>query len=264
MQDWNPDLYRRYEEERTRPAVELLARVPLQRASLALDLGCGPGNSTELLVRRFPMAQVLGIDNSPAMVRTAVERVPQARFVLADLAHWESVVPQLPRPDLIYANAALQWVPDHDRLIPRLFSQLAPSGVLAIQIPDNLDEPTNRLMRQLAARAPWDALLRDAGQVRTPLLGVAGYYDLLARQAATVDVWHTIYQHRMASPAAIIEWLRATALRPFLEPLPAELQEAFIAEYQRMLDGAYPARADGGRLLAFPRLFILAQRRAAP
>jgi trans-aconitate 2-methyltransferase len=256
--DWNPGLYRRYEDERTRPAAELLARVPLAHASLALDLGCGPGNSTQLLVQRFPAAQIIGIDNSPAMVRSAAERLPQVRFELADVASWEPQSRQ--RPDLIFANATLQWVPDHPRLLPRLFSLLAPDGVLAIQMPDNYQEPTRRLMRELADRAPWNAFLGDADQVRTQLLSIQGYYDLLVTEAARVDVWHTIYQHPMASAAAILEWLRATGLRPFLEPLSEHLRATFLAEYEPRIDAAYPPRADGQRLLAFPRMFIVAQR----
>ncbi|HWT18273.1 MAG TPA: methyltransferase domain-containing protein, partial [Variovorax sp.] len=138
MLDWNPALYRRYEDERTRPAQELLARVPLPEAARVVDLGCGPGNSTELLANRFPKAQVVGTDNSEAMLASARERLPQARFELSDIATWA------PReaPDLIYANASLQWVPDHETLIPRLFDALASGGVLAIQMPDNREEPT--------------------------------------------------------------------------------------------------------------------------
>jgi trans-aconitate 2-methyltransferase len=257
--DWNPGLYRRYEDERTRPAVELLARVPLDHASLALDLGCGPGNSTQLLVQRFPAAQIIGIDNSPAMLRSAAERLPQVRFELADVASWGADSRQ--PPDLMFANATLQWVPDHPHLLPRLFSLLAPDGVLAIQMPDNYQEPTRRLMRELAGQAPWNAFLGNAGQVRTQLLSIQDYYDLLVKEAACVDVWHTIYQHPMASAAAILEWLRATGLRPFLEPLSEELRATFLAEYEAGIDAAYPPRADGQRLLAFPRIFIVAQRR---
>lgn len=257
--DWNPDLYRRYEDERTRPAVELLARVPLTRVASAVDLGCGPGNSTELLAQRFPTAQITGIDNSQAMIASAAERLPQLRFALADVATWapESHQP----PELIFANATLQWVPDHARLLPRLFSELAPAGVLAIQMPDNQAQPSHRLMRELAAREPWHPFLAGAAHSRTVLLTVPDYYDLLAPEAATVDVWHTIYQHPMPSAAAIVEWQRATGLRPFIEPLPADLRASFLAEYQRQIDVAYPLRANGQRLLAFPRLFLVAQRR---
>ncbi|SDD18293.1 trans-aconitate 2-methyltransferase [Variovorax sp. CF079] len=258
MLDWNPALYRRYEDERTRPAQELLARVPLTGAARVVDLGCGPGNSTELLVQRFPAAEVLGTDNSEAMLVSARERLPQARFELSDIARWQ---PELP-PDLIYANASLQWVPDHETLIPRLFAALAPGGVLAIQMPDNREEPTHRLMREVAAEAPWTLAIGDADKLRTQLLPIDGYYDLLAADAAQVDVWRTAYQHPMVSAAAIVEWVRGTGLKPFVDRLPADLQASYLAEYQRRVDGAYPVRTDGKRLLAFPRMFIAAQRKA--
>ncbi|KLN55576.1 trans-aconitate 2-methyltransferase [Variovorax paradoxus] len=259
MLDWNPALYRRYEDERTRPAQELLARVPLSGAARVVDLGCGPGNSTELLANRFPTAKVVGTDNSEAMLASARERLPQARFELSDIATW---APQDEAPDLIYANAALQWVPDHEQLIPRLFAALAPGGVLAIQMPDNREEPTHRLMRAVAAEAPWAEPIGNADRLRTLLLPLGGYYDLLAPEAARVDVWHTIYQHPMADAAAIVEWVRGTGLKPFVDRLPADLQASYLAEYERRVDQAYPARTDGRRLLAFPRMFVVAQKKA--
>jgi len=258
MLDWNPALYRRYEDERTRPAQELLARVPLAGAARVFDLGCGPGNSTELLVHRFPGAQVVGTDNSEAMLVSARERLPQARFEFSDISTWRPETP----PDLIYANAALQWVPDHEALIPRLFAALAPGGVLAIQMPDNRQEPTHRLMREVAAEAPWANAIGDADKIRTELLGIEGYYDLLAADAARVDVWRTAYQHPMASAAAIVEWVRGTGLKPFVDRLTPQLQSSYLAEYERRIDTAYPPRADGRRLLAFPRMFIVAERKA--
>ncbi|RZL68151.1 MAG: trans-aconitate 2-methyltransferase [Variovorax sp.] len=259
MLDWNPALYRRYEDERTRPAQELLARVPLTAATRVVDLGCGPGNSTELLVQRFPGADVLGIDNSEAMLVSARERLPAARFELSDIATWAPASKEQ-APDLIYANAALQWVPDHATLIPRLFAALAPGGVLAIQMPDNRQEPTHRLMREVAAEAPWAEPIGNADALRTELLGIGGYYDLLAPVAAKVDVWHTIYQHPMASAKAIVEWVRGTGLKPFVDRLPPKLQASYLADYEARIARAYPARTDGKLLLAFPRMFILAQK----
>lgn len=263
MADWNPALYTRYEDERTRPARDLLARVGLQSAALAVDLGCGPANSTELLVERFSSAVVIGTDNSPSMIESARERLPEAkfpkvRFELSDIANWKPETP----PDLIYANAALQWVPDHETLFPRLLDSLAPGGVLAIQMPDNRDEPTHQLMRDVAAEPTWSAAIGDYSKLRTELLGLQGYYDLLAPLAGSMDVWRTAYQHPMDSARAIVDWVRGTGLRPFVDPLSPALRESFLAEYERHIDAAYPLRADGKRLLAFPRLFIVATKKA--
>lgn len=257
MRDWNPALYGRFEDERTRPAAELLARVPLAAPRLLVDLGCGPGNSTELLWRRYPEAQVLGVDNSPAMLAAAHQRLPALAFETGDIASWTPAAP----PDLLYANAALQWVADHEALLPRLLGLLAPGGVLAVQMPDNLDEPSHRLMRETAAEPRFAASIGPADKLRARVLPAQRYYDLLVN-SAEVDVWRTTYYHRMDDAAAIVQWLRATGLRPFLDALPTpELQAEFLADYEQRISAAYPARADGSRLLAFPRLFIVARRR---
>lgn len=257
--DWNPALYTRFEDQRTRPARELLARVPLEDAKTVYDLGCGPGNSTELLVERYPHAAVVGTDNSDAMLASARKRLPDVRFVASDIATWQPEAP----PDLIYANAALQWVGDHEALIPRLFAALAPGGVLAVQMPDNRDEPTHRLMREVASEQPWAPHIGDAAALRTAILRLNDYYDLVAGDAAEVDVWRTAYQHPMDSADAIVEWVSGTGLRPFVDPLPEAERKSFIAEYTRRIDAAYAVRRDGRRLLAFPRLFFIARRKAA-
>ena len=258
MADWDPGLYARFEDERTRPAADLLGRVALSAPRLAYDLGCGPGNSTELILRRFPEAEVVGLDTSAAMLDSARRRLPTLRFDRADAASWS---PER-APDLIYANAVLQWVPDHGALLPRLFGLLAPGGVLAVQMPDNLAEPSHRLMREVATEGPWAAAIGDpaaAGRVGR-MLALDGYYDALAPLAAEVDVWRTAYQHRMESAKAIVDWVSATGLRPFVDPLSPELKAAFLAAYERRVDAAYPARTDGRRLLAFPRAFIVAKK----
>ncbi|KQP13447.1 trans-aconitate 2-methyltransferase [Methylobacterium sp. Leaf93] len=258
MADWNPALYTRFEDERTRPAAELLARVPLEAPRLVYDLGCGPGNSTALITARFPEAEVIGLDTSPAMLERARSRLPGLAFARADAATW---IPER-APDLIYANAVLQWLPDHPVLLPRLLGLLAPGGVLAVQMPDNLAEPSHRLMREVACAGPWAEAISDpamAGRLGR-MLDPAGYYDLLAPLAAEVDVWRTAYHHPMADAAAIVEWVRATGLRPFLDPLDPEDTAGFLAAYATAIDEAYPPRSDGRRLLAFPRVFIVARR----
>ena len=264
--DWDPQLYTRFEDERTRPAAELLARVPLAKlpslSPVAVDLGCGPGNSTALLVQRFPEAQVVGVDNSPAMLASARERLPQLPWVLADIADQDPWLSQLPgapaKPGLIYANAALQWVPHHAQLMPALMQAVAPGGVLAVQMPDNWNEPSHRLMREVAARPEFAAY--TASSAREPLLGIGAYYDLLAPFADHLDVWHTVYQHRMDDAAAIVQWLSSTGLRPFMDPMPEAVRADFLRDYLAEIERAYPVRQDGCRLLAFPRMFLVARR----
>jgi trans-aconitate 2-methyltransferase len=254
--DWSAADYRRFEDERTRPARDLLAQVPAARVAAAVDLGCGPGNSTELLRARFPEAELTGIDSSPDMIAAARERLPDVRFELADIAGWEAAGPL----DLVFANAVLQWLPDHAALLPRLLAQLAPSGTLAVQMPDNLDEPSHAAMRATAAAGPWRAKLARAAEARAARHDAAWYWRLLRGAAARVEVWRTVYHHPLPGARGILEWVRATGLRPFLAPLDEAERSDFLARYEAALAEAYPAEADGTVLLPFPRLFVVAVR----
>ena len=254
--DWNARLYLQFEDERTRPARDLVAQIPLEAARRVVDLGCGPGNSTEILAHRYPEAHVIGIDTSPDMLAVARKRLPHNTFIEADVATYTLSEPA----DVILANAVLQWVPDHARLFPHLMAQLASGGVLAVQMPDNLNEPTHVGMRAVAADGPWAEKLADAAAARTVLPSVAYYYDLLTVHTAQVDVWRTIYHHPLANPAAVVEWMKGTGLRPFLDPLEPEQKQAFLAAYEARLAQDFAPRADGRVLLAFPRLFLVARR----
>ena len=257
MQDWNPQLYRQFESERTRPAQELLARIPVTDVRFATDLGCGPGNSTELLARAWPDAQIYGLDSSEAMLMQARERLPHCTFLQEDIRHWQAKEPQ----QVIYANASLQWLDDHLTLLPHLVNQLGSGGALAIQMPDNLQESSHRLMREIAACDPWRQ--RIGAVERKELLTSEGYYDLLSQAGCEVDIWRTTYYHVMADAQAIVLWLKATGLRPFLAALEPDEQTRFLEQYHQALLQAYPARSDGRVLLAFPRLFIVAVKKSS-
>ncbi|MCB4771115.1 trans-aconitate 2-methyltransferase [Ancylobacter sp. Lp-2] len=253
-EDWNPALYLKFADERTRPSRDLVAQIPLAAPRRVVDIGCGPGNSTELLAERWPQAEVLGIDSSPNMVRQAGERLPAARFEVADVATWQPA----PGTDLIFGNAVFQWVPDHPAVLRRLVEALPEGGVLAVQMPDNVAEPSHVLMAQTAAEGPWAGKI--AGATRDELPSVGAYYDLLKPVAQRVEIWHTHYQHALDGAAAIAEWFKSTALRPYLDPLDTEERAAFLAAYTARIAEAYPARVDGKVLLRFPRLFIVAVR----
>lgn len=258
MKDWNPDLYRQFEAERTRPAAELLARAIHPNAKFITDLGCGPGNSTELLRHAYPDALLTGIDSSQAMLEQARDRLPSCRFELADIREWRPQQQQ----DIIYSNASLQWVTGHEHLLPHLMQQLATEGILAIQMPDNLEQPSHYLMQKVAENSLWKAEIGRMENLRNPLLTTEQYYDLLASQGALVDIWRTTYYHVMSSAKAIVDWLSATGLRPFLAPLDDARQDLFLAQYLHELEQVYLPRADRSVLLAFPRLFIIARKSA--
>ena len=256
MADWNAAQYLKFERERTRPARDLLSAVPLDRPHRVVDLGCGPGNSTQLLVDRYSRADILGLDTSPDMLAKARGAVPGARFAEADVAAWRPNE----APDVIFANAVLQWVPDHAALLPRLLSCLAPGGVLAIQMPDNLDEPSHVLMRASARAMPFAAKLEAAAAARKPLASFEQIYAWLRPGASDVDLWRTTYVHPMDGAAAIVEWVKATGLRPFIDPLTDDERAAFLEYYETAIAQAYPGQAEGKSLLRFPRLFIVATK----
>jgi trans-aconitate 2-methyltransferase len=258
MADWNAAAYSRFEAERTRPARDLAAQLPAGPVRTVVDLGCGPGNSTALLAERYPEARLTGIDTSPDMLAKARARLPDARFERADIGTWQPAEPV----DILYSNAALHWLPGHEALFPALMRTVAPGGAFAVQMPDNLAEPSHVAMQVVADRGPWRSRLQDAAGARATLLPPRGYVEVLSLLAETVDVWRTVYHHRLENAAAIVAWFRTTGLRPYVDPLPPDEQAAFLRAYEAEIAPAYPPLSDGSVLLTFPRLFILARRRA--
>jgi trans-aconitate 2-methyltransferase len=253
---WSAAQYLKFEHERTRPVRDLVAQIPNAEVLSAADIGCGPGNSTEVLRERYPHARIIGLDSSTDMIEAARKRLPDIAFDVADIRNWVAKA----LPDVILANAVLQWIPDHETLLPALIAKLNPGGALAVQMPDNLDEPSHRLMREVASDRLWATKLKDAAKARTERQGAETYFRLLRPHTTNVDVWRTTYFHSLAGAHAVVEWVKGTGLRPFLDPLETSEREAFLARYEEAIAKAYPAEADGTVLLPFPRLFLVAAR----
>lgn len=251
---WDPAQYLRFVGERLRPALDLLAQVPLTTAERVVDLGCGPGTVTAILQQRFPDAAVTGIDASAAMLEKARGTAPRCRFEQADFFQWAPAAPL----DLIYSNAALQWVDRHTVLFPRLVSLLAPGRVLAVQMPDMHATPLRQIPYELAATEPWADDLR--GVTSAPgILSATEYWDLLRPLVASLDMWRTTYLHALSGENAVLEWASGSGLRPFLDRLAEPRREAFRRAYSDAAREHYPLRADGITILPFHRLFMIAR-----
>ncbi len=252
---WSPTQYSKFEDERSRPVKDLIAQLPDRAVARAADIGCGPGNSTELLQRRFPQAAIVGMDSSREMIEAARARLPAVAFEIEDIATWRNPGPF----DVILSNAALQWVPDHVALIPKLLAKLAPGGSLAVQVPDSLTEPAQLLMREVAVGGPWAGKLTGAPRALDSRHSADWYYRMLREGGAAVNIWRTTYFHPLkGGAAAIVEWFKGSGLRPYLAPLDAAERAEFLARYEASLAKAYPALPDGTVMLSFPRLFFVA------
>lgn len=254
MTVWDSTTYLEFADERSRPFVDLLSRVKVADPKLVVDLGCGPGQLTALLADRWPKAQILGLDSSPEMIKQAAQFAgPRLRFQRQDLRHWRPETPV----DVIISNATLQWVPRHRELLPFLTSALSPNGWLAFQVPGNFHEPSHRLLRQLAADPRYAPLLTEVAWPDSA--DAAAYLDDLASLGCSVDGWETTYLHVLSGPHPVFRWISGTGARPVLQALPDDRREQFVAEYQGLLNEAYPTRPYG-TVLPFRRIFIVAHR----
>jgi trans-aconitate 2-methyltransferase len=257
--EWNPGQYLRWRDERARPFHDLLARVGADDPRRVVDLGCGPGNLTRLLLERWPQAVVTGLDSSPAMVAAAAEYAVPERlsFAVGDVTSWtpEEAV------DVMVCNAVLQWVPGHVDLLGRFVAGLAPGGWLALQVPGNFDSASHTAIAELRTSSRWRDRVGE-GAVRALSVGRPDdYLDRLASLGCPVDVWETTYLHVLDGEDAVLEWVRGTALRPVLSVLDEAEVEEFEAALRVRLREAYPVRTYG-TVLPFRRIFAVAQRPA--
>ena len=253
---WNPAAYLEFAAYRARPAEDLIARLDVKVPGGIVDLGCGPGNLTAKLKQRWPSRAVTGFDASPEMLAKARASVAaDITWEQGDIAAW------LPgaQAALVFANAALPWVPDHAGLFPRLMHAVAPGGLLAVQMPMTGEALYHQCLQRVLDAPRWRTRLQGVHS-HAPPLAAAVYYDLLAPLASAVDIWETHYHHVLASPAAVTAWVAGTALLPYTEMLNDAETQVFFADYTSVATTAYPPRTDGKVLFNMKRIFILAER----
>lgn len=256
MITWDPQLYLRFGADRTRPAVDLSARVETAQPRRVIDLGCGPGNSTAVLRARWPAADIVGLDNDAEMLAAASKSDAAVRWLHSDAATWQPDTAY----DVVFSNAMLQWLPDHAAAIPRLFGAVAPGGAMAVQVPVHLHSALHRHIVDIADQPKWRDPTRHA---RGAIVAHEAefYYDVLCSLAARIDLWVTEYCHIMDDPEAIVAWIRGTGLRPFLNALPSdEDRRQFEAALLERVTASYPRRLDGRIVFPFRRLFFVAYR----
>ncbi len=253
MPTWNPAQYLQFGNERLRPALDLLARIPLETPATVYDLGCGPGTATVLLKERWPDAGVTGLDSSASMLERARTLDDGITWQEVDLGTWEPDAPA----DVLFSNAVFHWLDDHEILFPRLLSALNPGGVLAIQMPNNFAAPSHTSITATIRGGPWRELF-EPGLREFPVGDASTYYDLLSPHASHLNIWETTYLHILSGENPVVEWTKGTALRPFLDQLDGDQAVAFLDTYSSLIDAAYPQRKDGNTTLPFKRVFIIA------
>ena len=256
MSDWNAKHYLKYGQQRTRAAADLVAGIQLESPCTIVDLGCGPGNSTQRLRQRWPSADVTGVDHSDSMIEAAKHSYPRQNWCNADISTWSAQT----SVDLVYSNAALHWVTNHDVIVPQLFAQVAPGGALAFQIPSRTFPKVRELIHDVSRESDWTERMEVPRNLLT-MQPPAFYYDVLSGAAEAVDVWETEYHHVVDSTDAIVDWMASTGLRPFLAALNCDSERAsFTAQLQQKIDQAYDVRSDGKVLFPFRRTFVIAYR----
>ncbi len=252
MSQWDPEKYLLFEKQRTQPAIDLAMRVRGRAPKTVADIGCGPGNSTQILKETFPEAHLVGVDNSETMIEEAEARHPEMDFVLCSAQELSGSY------DLLFSNACLQWIPDHEMLLPLLMSKVNPGGALAVQMPMNWWEPLYCIIREAAAESRWDFSKTHFEQ--NDVLAPEEYDRILGRCSRRHEIWETVYYHAMPSHESLLDWVRSTRLRPYLDALGEEDKPLFEAEILRRTKEAYPFTENGDVIFKFRRFFFIAEK----
>lgn len=254
---WDAAQYLKFEAERTQPAADLTARLQLENPKKILDIGCGPGNSTRLLKDKYPSADVFGIDKSPEMIEAAKKSHPDINFQIKDA---EAELKETGGGfDVVFSNAAIQWIPNHEKLIPEMMALVNTGGILGVQIPMTDEAPMYEIVQSLLKQPEWE------NEFASPRIFYNSpqnqYYEILSKLSDKFSIWETIYFHLMPANENILEWYRGTGIRPYLEQLTPEKAERFEKQILEELKKRYPKQSDGTIIMRFPRLFFTAEKR---
>ncbi|HEY8421629.1 MAG TPA: methyltransferase domain-containing protein [Thermoclostridium sp.] len=254
--DWNSKQYLKFKTERTQPAIDLVNRINVDNPGKILDVGCGPGNSTQVLYSKYPNSYILGIDISEEMLNAARKEYPNLDFKICDAGKDLS---QLDGDyDIVFSNACIQWIPDHERLLTDMLNLLKKNGVLAVQIPMNFNEPIHKIIEEVTSSEKWKKYFAEQRIFYT--LSQSEYYDILSEISGEFCIWETVYYHVMKSHNEILEWYRGTGLRPYLSVLPDNMKKEFEDEIMENLVQRYPRQRNGDIIFRFPRFFFIARK----
>lgn len=254
MADWDSAQYLKFLKERTQPSVDLINRIKLKSPAKIIDIGCGPGNSTNALFERFQNANILGVDYSDDMLKKAKSKYPYLQFSKfnAESENWNIG----DNYDIVFSNACVQWVPDHYKLLPKMMGILKKGGILAVQMPVQYEEPIQKIIAKVAATDKWKQKLEFKRVFN--VLSDEKYFDILSDLSDDFCIWKTTYYHRMKSHNDIIEWFKSTGLKPYLDRLNNSEKESFLKDILDEVSKYYKIQANGEIILRFPRLFFTA------
>lgn len=253
MQEWDALRYGKFSKQRMRPGLDLLGRIPTADPRVVVDLGCGTGSLTQALQQRWPQARIIGVDASMEMLNLA-PTAPGISWQHADIDDWHPDEPV----DVIYSNAALHWVGNHARLFPRLLRYLKPGGCLAVQMPDNWDQPSHTIPERILESPAWPDAARTAF-LRHPVAAISDYRHWLA-EATSLDLWRTTYFQTLVGDDPVLEWVRGSVLAPVVSAMNEQERSSFEATVAEHYLVAYPPDKNGATLFPFSRQFIVAIR----
>ena len=256
MSKWDSNQYLKFNSERTQPAIDLLMKVKANNLNKIIDIGCGPGNSTAILKQYFSDADIMGVDSSVDMIENAKKTYPDDKFMLLDV---QKDIDQLDNNyDLIFSNACLQWISNHEVFIPQLFELLNVNGALAVQIPMNGNAPLYKVVRNIVGNSKWNIDFRKLESNKT--LEPDQYFNILSKLTDTFDIWETTYYHRMKSHDDLINWIKGTMLRPYLNQMDVSKQMEFLSEVKEQTKEVYPIQENGEIIFHFRRFFFVAYK----